>query len=53
MTDKRIGLVAGYGAFPLELAQTLKDNDFYVHVAAIQEEASKAIESIADSVTWV
>ncbi len=53
MTDKRIGLVAGFGAFPLELAQTLKDNGFYVHVAAIQEEASQTIETIADSVTWV
>jgi len=51
--DKRIGLVAGYGAFPLELAQTLKNNGFAVHVAAIQEEASKSIEDIADTVTWV
>ncbi|MDQ7003354.1 MAG: UDP-2,3-diacylglucosamine diphosphatase LpxI [Ghiorsea sp.] len=48
-----IGLVAGYGAFPLELCQTLKKNGFMVHVAAIQEEASKEIESMADSVTWV
>ena len=51
--DKRIGLVAGYGAFPLELAQRLKNNGFAVHVAAIQEEASKSIEDIADTVTWV
>ena len=51
--DKRIGLVAGYGAFPFELAQTLKNNGYAVHVAAIQEEASKSIESIADTVTWV
>ena len=50
---KRIGLVAGYGAFPLELAQTLKNNGYTVHVAAIQEEASKSIEDIADTVTWV
>lgn len=51
--DNRIGLVAGYGAFPLELAQTLKNNGFVVHVVAIQEEASQAIEDIADSVTWL
>jgi len=52
-TDKRIGLVAGYGAFPLELAQTLKTNGFVVHVVAIQEEASASIETIVDSVTWL
>ncbi len=51
--SKRIGLVAGYGAFPLELAQTLKNNGFAVHVAAIEEEASQSIENIADTVTWV
>ncbi|WP_038247584.1 LpxI family protein [Ghiorsea bivora] len=51
--SQSIGLVAGYGAFPLELCQTLKNKGFMVHVAAIQEEASKDIESIADSVTWV
>jgi len=51
--DKRIGLVAGYGAFPLELAHTLKNNGFAVHVAAIQEEACPSIEDIADTVTWV
>ena len=51
--SKRIGLVAGYGAFPLELAQTLKNHGYAVHVAAIQEEASKVIEDIADTVDWV
>ncbi len=51
--NQRMGLVAGYGAFPLELAQTLKQHGFAVHVAAIEEEASKDIESIADTVTWV
>ena len=51
--SKRIGLVAGYGAFPLELAQTLKNHGYAVHVAAIQEEASKDIERIADTVAWV
>ncbi len=51
--SKRIGLVAGYGAFPLELATTLKAEGFAVHVVAIQEEASEAIEDIADSVDWL
>ncbi|MDX8388556.1 MAG: UDP-2,3-diacylglucosamine diphosphatase LpxI [Ghiorsea sp.] len=51
--NKRIGLVAGYGAFPLELTAILKQEGFTVHVVAIQEEASKDIESIADSVEWL
>ena len=52
-SEKKIGLVAGYGAFPLELAATLKHEGFTVHAVAIQEEASHAIESIADSVDWL
>ncbi len=52
-TNKQIGLVAGYGAFPLELATILKQEGFTVHVVAIQEEASKDIEAIADSVQWL
>ena len=51
--NKRVGLVAGYGAFPLELAHILKAQGFAVHVVAIQEEASKAIEDVADSVEWL
>ncbi len=51
--QQRIGLLAGYGAFPLELAQTLKNEGFAVHVVAIKEEASTAITSIADSVEWL
>lgn len=51
--DKRIGLLAGYGVFPMELAQALKNEGFSVHVVAIKEEASPAIESIVDSVKWL
>jgi len=50
---KCIGLVAGYGAFPLELAATLKQEGFVVHAVAIDEEASAEIEHIADSTTWL
>jgi len=53
VAHKRIGLVAGYGAFPLELAATLKAEGFIVHVVAIQEEASQSIENIADTVDWL
>ncbi|MDX8383651.1 MAG: UDP-2,3-diacylglucosamine diphosphatase LpxI [Ghiorsea sp.] len=53
MNDKKIGLVAGYGAFPLELAQTLKLDGFSVHAVAIKEETSPTIEALVDSVVWL
>lgn len=53
MAEKRIGLLAGYGLFPVELAASLKKHGYIVHVAAIKEEASEAIEHVADSVAWM
>ncbi|RME41094.1 MAG: DUF1009 domain-containing protein, partial [Deltaproteobacteria bacterium] len=49
----RIGLIAGYGAFPLELAAELGRQGFSVHVAAVREEASPEIERLADSICWL
>jgi len=53
MAEKRIGLLAGYGLFPVELATSLKNHGYTVHVAAIKEEASEVIETVADSITWM
>lgn len=50
---KRIGLIAGYGVFPLEMAQALIAQGFEVHVVAAKEETSPAIEEIAASVCWL
>lgn len=50
---KRIGLIAGYGVFPLEMAQALIEQGFAVHVVAAKEETSPEIENIAASVCWL
>ncbi len=48
-----IGLIAGYGAFPLEMAEQLKQLGHRVHVVAVREETSPDIESLVDSVCWL
>ncbi len=49
----RLGLVAGYGAFPLELAASLKRQGVELHVVAAREETSPEIERHADTVCWL
>ncbi len=50
---EKIGLIAGYGEFPLELTRTLNDKGFEVHVVAAREETSPEIEQLAASVCWL
>jgi len=50
---KKIGLIAGYGHFPLELADSLKRAGFEVHAVAAKEETSSEIESLVSSTTWL
>ena len=49
----RLGLVAGYGSFPLELARAFKEAHIAVHAVAVHEETSPQIEALADSVCWL
>jgi len=49
----RLGLIAGYGTFPLELAAVLKAQGIEVHAVAVREEASPDIEKYASSVRWL
>ena len=49
----KIGLIAGYGSFPLEMAAELNRIGYQVHAVAVQEETSKEIESLAASVCWL
>ncbi|MDQ6967542.1 MAG: UDP-2,3-diacylglucosamine diphosphatase LpxI [Mariprofundaceae bacterium] len=51
--SKKIGLIAGYGEFPLELTRSLNDKGFEVHVVAAREETSPEIEQLAASVCWL
>jgi len=50
---KKIGLIAGYGSFPLEMCSELNRLGYEVHVAAVREETSRDIETLAASVTWL
>jgi hypothetical protein len=51
--SKKIGLIAGYGEFPLEVTRTLIGKGFEVHVVAAREETSPEIEQLATSVCWL
>jgi len=51
--SKKIGLIAGYGEFPLELTRSLNASGFEVHVVAAKEETSPDIEKLASSVCWL
>jgi len=49
----KIGLIAGYGSFPLELAATLVEQGYEVHAVAAREETSPEIEKLATSTCWL
>lgn len=49
----RLGLVAGYGTFPLELAENIKRQGIEVHTVATREETSKDIERFSSSTHWL
>ncbi len=49
----KIGLFAGYGRFPLELAAVLRDAGKAVHVVAAREETFPEIEQYASSLCWL
>ena len=49
----RLGLVAGYGAFPLELAASLKRQGVELHTVAAREETSPDIERYSASTCWL
>lgn len=52
-TTDSLGLIAGYGTFPLELAATLKAQGIEIHAVAVREETSPDIEKYAASVRWL
>ncbi len=53
MDNKKIGLIAGYGEFPLIYVKELKLKGFSVCVCAIEEEADKSLSEYTDSITYV
>jgi UDP-2,3-diacylglucosamine hydrolase len=48
-SDKKIGLVAGWGRFPLVVAQSLKDHGYEVHCVGLKNHADEALRQICDS----
>lgn len=49
----KLGLVAGYGAFPLELAASLQKQGVEVHTVAAREETFPDIENYSASTCWL
>ncbi len=48
-----VGLMAGYGAFPLELAKSLQARGVEVHTVAAREETFPEIEQYSASTCWL
>ncbi len=53
MSSNRIGLIAGYGRFPLLYAQTLKAQGYSIFCAAIREETDPSVLDWTDGHTWL
>jgi DUF1009 family protein len=54
MSDSpKIGLIAGYGSFPLEMAEELNRLGYEVHAVAVRKETSVEIESMVASTCWL
>ncbi|HKJ82879.1 MAG TPA: UDP-2,3-diacylglucosamine diphosphatase LpxI [Mariprofundaceae bacterium] len=49
----RLGLMAGYGTFPLELASQLSAQGIEIHTVAAREETSSEIERYSTSTSWL
>lgn len=51
--DKKIGLIAGQGAFPIYFAEAAHRRGEKVIAVALKEEADPSIEKHVDAVTWL
>ena len=49
----KLGLIAGNGVFPLEVARAARERGVKVVAVAHRDESEVALESIADEVTWI
>lgn len=49
----KLGLIAGNGVFPLEVARTARARGIAVVAVAHLNESDRALDSIADQVTWI
>jgi len=51
--EKRIGLIAGSGQFPIIFSKEAKSKGFFVYAAAYLNEADPAIQDYVDAIEWV
>ncbi len=51
--DKRIGLIAGSGQFPIIFSKEAKSKGFSVYAAAYLNEADQAIQDYVEAVEWI
>lgn len=51
--NERIGLVAGWGSFPVEVAQQLRANGKDVYVVALKGHAERRLELLAAKTKWL
>ena len=49
---KRIGLIAGWGRFPIVVAQSLKEQGYHVACVALKDHADPVLENICDQLRW-
>jgi DUF1009 family protein len=52
-SDEPIGLLAGWGRYPVVVAQALKRQGRRVAVLAVRDHADPALEGIADELAWI
>ena len=54
MTEISLGIIAGKGAYPLELAESARDQGIKrIFAVAFKHETSKAINALCDEVRWM
>lgn len=49
---ERVGILAGWGSFPIELAEHYRSRGAQVHVVAIKGHAAPELERLSDSLRW-
>ena len=49
----KLGLIAGNGVFPLEVARAARDRGIKIIAVAHLNESERALDSVADQVTWI
>jgi hypothetical protein len=49
----KLGLIAGNGVFPLEVARAARERGLKIVAVAHRDESEVALDSIADEVTWI